>query len=128
MKPPVLISVVSRSPLAGWNIAPRIISPHRNMLATDTSSSAPRPGRLRRKWPPPGMSQPNASAGAQALSGGIGCRCSFSFTISLSLAGDRDPLGLQDFAPDHLVRLDLVPKILAGPDEYSHIKLQSGGI
>ena len=31
MKPPVLISVVSRSPLCGWNIAPRIINPHRNM-------------------------------------------------------------------------------------------------
>ena len=34
MKPPVLIRVVSRSPVCGWNMAPCIIRPHRNMLVT----------------------------------------------------------------------------------------------
>src|SRR5215471_14801472 len=82
MKPPVLISVVSRSPVCGWNIEPCINRPHMNMSVTDPKSSAPRPGRLSRKWPPPGISHPSATAGAQAVTGAIGGFCSFSFAIA----------------------------------------------
>src|SRR5437868_3043373 len=62
-------------------MAPCIISPHKNIPATLTSSSAPRPFRLSRKWPPPGTSHPSATAGAHAPIGGIGCFCSFSLAI-----------------------------------------------
>src|ERR1035441_2643338 len=68
-------------------MAPCIIRPHRNMPVTGAASSAPRPLRFSRKCPPPGISQPNATAGSQAPMGGIGCFCtsSFSLTISVSL-------------------------------------------
>src|SRR5215831_14434132 len=123
MKPPVLISVVSRSPVCGSNSEPRIIRPSTNIAVIETSSSTPRPLRLSRKWPPPGINQPNATAGAQVPTGGIGCRCSFSLAIKLSLAkGLAAPsLGVQDLAPDHLVRLDLVVQILPCPDEHPRI-------
>jgi hypothetical protein len=55
--------------------------PQRNMSETDAQSSPPRPGRLSRKWPPPGTSQPSATAGIQAVIGAIGGFCSFSFDM-----------------------------------------------
>src|SRR5260370_10210149 len=78
-------------------MAPRIIRPHKNMPVMAASSNAPRPLRFSRKCPPPGMSQPKATAGNHAPMGGIGCFCcsSFSFAIIwflLSLAAS--PSGL----------------------------------
>ena len=84
---------------------------------TETNSSAPRPVRFSRKCPPPGISQPKATAGAQALMGGIGCRCSFSFAISLSLAVERAFYGSQDLAPDHLVGFESDPTDLSRPGQ-----------
>ena len=42
---------------------------------TETSSRIARPLRFSRKCPPPGISQPRATAGAQTLMGGMGSFC-----------------------------------------------------
>src|ERR1039457_2281488 len=63
--------VVRMSPVCGWNMAPRIIKPSRNIESTVTSSSVPRPVRFSRKCPPPGISQPSSTAGAHLLTGGV---------------------------------------------------------
>ena len=57
--------VVRMSPVCGWNIAPRIINPSKNIESTDTSSNVPRPVRFNRKCPPPGINQPSPTTGAQ---------------------------------------------------------------
>ena len=79
------------SPLCGWNMAPRIISPHRNIPVIASISRTPRPVRLSSRWPPPGISQARPTAGAQTPNGAVGCFGSFSFAIwillSLALAG-----------------------------------------
>src|ERR1017187_4357611 len=62
--------VVRMSPVCGWNMAPRIIKPSRNIEST-ASSSVPRPVRFSRKCPPPGISQPSSTAGAHLLTGGV---------------------------------------------------------
>ncbi len=83
-QPPQLISTVSRSSPCGVNMVPRIISPHKNMVVMAASSSTPRPVRLSSRWPPPGTSQPSATAGAQTrmLTGSFSAFSSvFSFAI-----------------------------------------------
>src|SRR5712691_10417119 len=74
------MTMVSRSPVGGWNRAPRIIRPSRNIAATEAASRAPRAGRLSRKWPPPGISQAKATAGAHLLTGGAAPVPDFSAT------------------------------------------------
>ena len=58
----------------------------------DQQQQAPRPVRFSRKWPPPGISQPSATAGAQTPIGGSGLLLFFFLAMFLlSLAGDRGP-------------------------------------
>src|SRR5215471_5397586 len=75
-------------------MAPCIIRPQRNIEVTAANRSAPRPLRLSRKCPPPGTSQPSATAGPQALTGGMGCFCSFSLAIAFPLSVAGPPVGL----------------------------------
>src|SRR5580658_1436159 len=74
------MTVVSRSPDCGWNNAPRIIRPSRNIAATHAASSAPRPGRFSRKWPAPGISQPSTTGVAHLPVAG------FSIVLSATLS------------------------------------------
>src|ERR1022692_1740537 len=53
------------------------------MAVMEASSSAPRPLRFSRKCPPPGMSQPKATAGNHVPMGGMGCFCCSSFSLTI---------------------------------------------
>jgi hypothetical protein len=59
--------------------------PQTNMSETEAQRSAPRPGRLSKKWPPPGTSQPKATAGTHAVIGAMGGFCSFSLAMGFNI-------------------------------------------
>src|SRR5580692_10809857 len=63
------MTVVSKSPVCGLNSAPRIISPSRNIDATDAAMIPPRAGCFSKRWPPPGMIQAKATAGIHLPTG-----------------------------------------------------------
>src|ERR1700683_513437 len=99
--------VVRMSPVCGWNMAPRIIKPNRNIESTLTSSSVPRPVRFSRKCPPPGISHPSSTAGAHLLTGGVGLDAALAGVVGIpsSLAREsvknRLPYGRGSAFPDH---------------------------
>src|ERR1035438_4982758 len=114
MNPPVLMSVVRRSPCCAWNIAPCIIRPQRNMVTMAAASSAPRPGRFKRKWPPPGASHANATAGAHADIGtpsGFAC-VSFAMNVRVYQLAR-----FQNLAPRYFIDFVGAEKVTPGAHE-----------
>src|SRR5580700_815030 len=118
--------VVRMSPVCGWNMAPRIIKPNRNIESTLTSSSVPRPVRFNRKCPPPGISHPSSTAGAHLLTGGVGLAAALAGVVGIAFSLARECVENGDALSEPRAYSDRLSLLPARHSWYSLLDMSRG--